>query len=68
MRSTISLIGRNKPMSDPYPAQRPKTILLDVEWVEVDDENTGGVAVDKDAMRQQLEDQLSELEQEWGAV
>jgi len=55
-------------MSDPYPAQRPKTILLDVEWVEVDDENTGGVAVDKDAMRQQLEDQLSELEQEWGAV
>lgn len=55
-------------MSDPYPVKRPKTILLDIEWVEVDDENLGNVAVDKEAMRAQLEDQLSELEKEWGAV
>ena len=46
---------------------RPKTIILDVEWIEADDDNRAKV-VDKDAMREQLEDQLSELEKEWGAV
>lgn len=55
-------------MSDPIIVKRPKTILLDVEWVEVDDDNMGNVAVDKEAMREQLEDVLSELEKEWGAV
>lgn len=55
-------------MSDPYPVKRPNAIVLDIEWVEVDDENLGNLAIDKDAMRSQLEDQLSELEKDWGAV